>query len=158
MAMIVSLSRNLQCIKGTMNKSNVAEAALIAFGMVSWPILGKYSHAAGAWVGVLVMSVTAIVVGLLSVSQGQFSGGSPLSFRMLLILALAGLFNGAAMYRYTMRSTSPIQTGKYLVLVAVLVVLEAPVLDLILNKSWLTPRQWWGVACGIACVYLLNQE
>jgi drug/metabolite transporter (DMT)-like permease len=62
------------------------------------------------------------------------------------------------MYRYAMRTSGDAQTGRYVALVAVLVVLEAPLFDLILNKAWLNPRQLLGIACGIACVYLLNRE
>ena len=135
-----------------------AEPGLIALGMVAWPILGKYSRATGPWVGFLVMSGAAIVLALFARMQGQFGRETFPAANNLILLALAGALNGLAMYFYTARTSSQIQTGKYVVLVAMLVIVEAPFVDLLLNKAWLTPRQLAGVGCGIASIYLLNQK
>lgn len=136
----------------------VFEAALIALGMVIWPILGKYSQAPAAWIGVVVMSVTGIVAIILALLQGGLAGSSLPAASRVLMLVSAGVVNGLAMNRYAARARMEGQTGKYLVLVAILVVIEAPFVDMVLNKSSLTLRQWTGVGCGIACVYLLGMK
>jgi hypothetical protein len=133
----------------------VFEAALVAMGMASWPILGKYSQASAAWIGAVVMAVTGLVAILIALLQGGLQGASIPAPSKLLLLISAGLVNGVATYRYASRARMEGQTGKYLVLVAILIVIEAPFFDMILNRSTLTVRQWTGVGCGIACVYLL---
>jgi hypothetical protein len=141
-----------------MNQRSFAEALLVAFGMAAWPILGKYSQAGSAWVGTTVMLGTAIAVAALAAGLGGFGNTPVPSGRAFLLLAAASLANGAAMYIYTRRANTASKTGAYLVLVAVLVVLEAPIIDLVLNKSTLTAKEWLGVACGIICVYLLSPK
>jgi len=133
----------------------VLEAALIAMGMAGWPILGKYSQASAAWIGAVVMAVTGMVAIMIATAQGGLQGASLPAPGKLLLLISAGAVNGLATYRYASRARMEGQTGKYLVLVAILIVIEAPFFDMILNRSTLTVRQWTGVACGIACVYLL---
>ncbi len=136
----------------------ILEAALIAMGMVMWPVLGKYSQAPAPWIGAVVLSVTGIVAVLIALLQGGLDGGSfPAAGRLLMLIA-AGIVNGLATYRYATRARMEGQTGKYLVMVAILIVIEAPFLDLILNKSTLTARQWTGVGCGVVSVYLLGMR
>jgi drug/metabolite transporter (DMT)-like permease len=108
--------------------------------------------------GFLVMSGTTITLALLALSQGQLGGGSFPTWRSLLFLGIGGLLNGRAMYRYSIKASGLTQTGNYVALIAVLMILEAPFFDMFLNRNWLTLRQWCGVGCGIACVYFLNQE
>jgi len=136
----------------------VFEAALIAMGMAGWPILGKYSEATAPWIGAVVMTVTGMVAVAIALLQGGLQGTPLPSPSKLALLISAGLVNGLATYRYASRARMEGQTGKYLVLVAILIVIEAPFFDLILNRSVLTPRQWTGVGCGIACVYLLAMK
>ncbi|HEY4088899.1 MAG TPA: hypothetical protein VGM43_23370 [Bryobacteraceae bacterium] len=134
------------------------EVALTAMGMAGWPILGKYSQASGAWIGAVVMAVTGLVAIVIAMLQGGLQSGSLPTPSKLLLLILAGLVNGVATYRYATRARMEGQTGKYLVLIAILIVIEAPFFDMVLNRSTLTVRQWAGVGCGIACVCLLGTK
>lgn len=136
----------------------VLEVALIAMGMASWPILGKYSQASPGWISAIVLGVTGIVAIVIAWFQGGQQAAVLPAPGKLLILISAGVVNGLATYRYALRARMEGQTGKYLVLVAVLIVIEAPFFDMLLNRSSLTPRQWTGVGCGIACVYLLGMK
>jgi uncharacterized membrane protein len=136
----------------------VLEVALTAMGMAGWPILGKYSQASGAWIGAVVMAVTGMVAIIIALLQGGLQGASLPAPGKLLLLILAGLVNGVATYRYATRARMEGQTGKYLVLIAILIVIEAPFFDMMLNRSTLTVRQWTGVGCGMACVYLLGMK
>jgi hypothetical protein len=136
----------------------VFEVALIAMGMASWPILGKYSQASPGWISAIVLGVTGIVAIMIAWLQGGQQAAALPAPGKLLILIAAGVVNGLATYRYAARARMEGQTGKYLVLVAVLIVIEAPFFDMFLNRSSLTARQWTGVGCGVACVYLLGMK
>ncbi|HVV47346.1 MAG TPA: EamA family transporter [Bryobacteraceae bacterium] len=136
----------------------VFEVALIAMGMASWPILGKYSQASPGWISAIVLGVTGIVAITIAWLQGGQQAAALPAPGKLLILIAAGVVNGLATYRYALRARMEGQTGKYLVLVAVLIVIEAPFFDMFLNRSSLTVRQWTGVGCGVACVYLLGMK
>ncbi|HXE64629.1 MAG TPA: hypothetical protein VN519_13885 [Bryobacteraceae bacterium] len=136
----------------------VFEAALIAMGMASWPIIGKYSQASVPWISAIVLGVTGVVAIVIALLQGGSPGVSlPVPGKLLLLMS-AGVVNGLATYRYAAHARMEGQTGKYLVLVSILIVIEAPFFDLILNKSTLSVRQWTGVGCGLACVYLLGMK
>ena len=136
----------------------VFEAALVAMGMAGWPILGKYSQASAGWISAVVLGVTGIVAIVIALLQGGMQGASLPSRSRLLILIAAGLVNGVATYCYAARARTEGQTGKYLVLISILIVIEAPFFDMLLNKGTLTTRQWTGVGCGLACVYLLGMK
>ena len=136
----------------------VLEAALTAMGMASWPILGKYSQASAPWIGAIIMTVTGLMAIAVALLQGGLQGASFPAPGRLLILISAGVVNGLATYRYASRARMEGQTGKYLVLIAILIVIEAPFFDLLLNRTTLTARQWTGVGCGVACVYLLGMK
>jgi uncharacterized membrane protein len=136
----------------------VFEVVLTAMGMACWPILGKYSQASAPWIGAVVMTVTGMVAVIIALAQGGLQGASIPTPSKLLLLILAGVVNGVATYRYASRARMEGQTGKYLVLIAILIVIEAPFFDMMLNRSTLTLRQWSGVGCGVACVYLLGMK
>jgi hypothetical protein len=136
----------------------VFEAALVAMGMAGWPILGKYSQASAGWISAIVLGVTGIIAIVIALAQGGVQGASLPSPSRLLILIAAGLVNGVATYCYAARARAEGQTGKYLVLISILIVIEAPFFDMLLNKGTLTTRQWTGVGCGLACVYLLGMK
>jgi len=136
----------------------VFEVVLTAMGMAGWPILGKYSQASAPWIGAVVMTVTGMMAVVIALLQGGLQGASIPTPSKLLLLILAGVVNGVATYRYATRARMEGQTGSYLVLIAILIVIEAPFLDMMLNRSMLTVRQWTGVGCGIACVYLLGMK
>lgn len=136
----------------------VFEAALIAMGMAGWPILGKFSQASAGWISAIVLGVTGIVAIVIALLRGGMQGTSLPSRSRLLILIAAGVVNGVATYCYAARARMEGQTGKYLVLVSILIVIEAPFFDMLLNKGTLTTRQWTGVGCGLACVYLLGMK
>lgn len=141
-----------------MGRQEVLEAALIALGMVTWPILGKYSQAPAPWIGLIVMGVSGIVAVLMPWIAGSLSKEPFPAMNMFAILAVAGILNGIATSRYAQRARLDGQTGTYLVLVAVLIVIQAPFVDMLLNRTALNLRQWGGVGCGLACVYLLGMK
>lgn len=137
-----------------MNLTSLLTAVMIAVGFVGWPVIGKYSKASGAWVGTFAMVVTTIVVAIISHRQLFLSTPSPKAF---LVLTLAAVVNGVAVCLYSAKTTDPsIQSGAFVVVVATLMVIFAPILDWILNGSIPSLRQVGGFALAALAIYLIK--
>lgn len=129
-------------------------AVFIASGFVAWPIIGKFSNVGGGMVGTLVLSTSAIVIAMLSAKQ--FSLGL-LSVRTLAMLCIAGVINGIAVFLYAGKTSDPaIQTGIFIVIISVLMVVIGPLLDWIINGSTLSSKQAIGLVFAIVAIYLVG--
>lgn len=137
-----------------MNLGSVATAILIAVIFIGWPIIGKYSQASGAWVSTIVLLSTTLVAMLFSWRKLTSSLPTTKAFA---ILTIAGVINGWAVYLYAQKATDPnVSTGTFVITIAVLSVLIAPVLDWGLNGSVPTAQKVAGFVCGAVAIYLLK--
>jgi drug/metabolite transporter (DMT)-like permease len=135
--------------------NNVFYAFFIAMGFVSWAIIGKYVGAGGIWVATIVSTSTLASVFILSASE-LLSGQVP-TLRAISILTTAGLVNGICLYVYTQKTSDiSIQTGSFVVIVSMTMVVLAPIISLVLNGEVLTPRQFMGIGCALIAIYLIN--
>ena len=131
-------------------------AALCAAGFVAWPIIGNYSKASGAWVGIVVFIGTAIVVTSLSVNQLNHDS-SPTARAMALLVA-AGIINGMATYFFASKITDPaISVSVFMVTVSVGMVIFAPIFNFATNDVVPTLRQSVGFSFAAVAIYLLSK-
>jgi hypothetical protein len=144
----------LQQHKEIMNFVTILWAAFIAGSYASWPILGKWSGAPGAWVGTIVVAATIIPVASLSAkSMAQV----PIGAKAFFILLVAGIINGIAVYVYGMKSSSKdVPTNSFIMAVSILFFLWVPVIDWLVNRKVLVTRQMIGVMLAIGAIYFLK--
>jgi drug/metabolite transporter (DMT)-like permease len=137
------------------NTSSLLIALVIAVGFAGWPIIGRYSQASGVWIGTFVMAGTTVVMALLSGRQLAVSVPSPRAFA---VLAVAAALNGLGVYLYSFRAADPaVPIGLFVVVVAVLTIVAAPMLDWALHGAVPSPRQMAGILCAAGAVYLLGR-
>lgn len=127
----------------------------IAFAFTVWPILGKVSGASGAWVGTLVVAgtlITTLIFGAKDMVQGPL-----FTLKALVILALAGLVNGAAVYYYSVKAVDPgVPTGIFVATMVVLMALMAPLIDWMVNGNTINAKQIAGLGAAVVAIYLLK--
>ena len=131
--------------------SQFGAACAIALAFVAWPIGGGFSKATGAWVSFAVFLVTTLTT--FAVSYKEIASQPLPSVKTLLILSFLGFINGLACYYYasmTNPSRSDIPAGILVITVAVLMVIFAPILDMVLNQKQLSLQQWGGI--GVICI------
>ncbi|MCK4553695.1 hypothetical protein KAU19_01910 [Candidatus Parcubacteria bacterium] len=139
-----------------MNISTIITALFIAFGFVSWVIVGSYSKLSAGWVGTIVMFSTTIAVALLFGKQ-LVSGPLP-GIRPIIYLIIAGVINGIGVYLYSSKATDPsISTGVFIVTVCVSMAVFAPLIDWILNGRILSLQQGTGVFFAVIAIYFLTK-
>lgn len=130
-------------------------AAGIAFAFTVWPIIGKFSGASGAWVGTLVVAgtlVTTLIFGAKDMIHGPM-----FTMKALVILALAGLVNGAAVYYYSVKAVDPVvPTGIFVTTMVILMAVMSPLVDWAVNGSTINSKQWIGLGTALLAVYLLK--
>ncbi len=138
-----------------MDLTTLLWAAGIAATFVAWPVIGKYSGASGAWIGIIVVAgslVTTAIFGLKELTSGPM-----FTLKALVLLVMAGLLNGAAVYYYSVKATSTaIPTGVFIVTMSIMMVIFAPILDWLLNGNALSIRQCAGIAAAVVAIYLLQ--
>lgn len=138
-----------------MKPSYLPIALFIAFGFATWPIIGKYSQASGAWVGTVAAVMTSLVVVVMSCQK--LTAPFPTT-KAWLLLVFAGALNGVACYVYAVKTADPaVPSGIFVVCVAVLLAVCAALLDWALNGSVPTLRQITGFICAGASIYLLGR-
>ena len=138
-----------------MNLGTIAVALFIGAGFISWPIVGKYSGQTGPWVGSIVMLGTTAAVVLLSLRDLK---GSVPTGKAVLILMIAAVINGIAVYLYAMKAADPeITTAVFVVTVSVSMVISTPVFDWLLNGVIPTLRQIFGFGFAVVAIYLLGR-
>lgn len=131
---------------------------LWAFGIgavfVFWPALAKYSQASGAWVNTIVIIGSAI--GGVGLAYSSLRGQPVPTSNALLILLVAGILNGAAVYFYAMKVSDPqIPTAIFVMTVTIAMLVVAPMFDYVLNGNTLSIRQGAGLGMAILAIFLL---
>jgi drug/metabolite transporter (DMT)-like permease len=139
-----------------MNIGTVLAAVCIAFGFASWPIIGSYSRASGAWVGTMACIASLIAVGLLSLKQ--LAGVAAPSSRAILLLFIGGALNGIAVYYYAAKvADTAVPTAVFVVTVATLMAVAAPTLDWVIKGVVPNFRQLLGFCFAIVAIYFLSR-
>jgi len=131
-------------------------AAFVAIAFAAWPLIGRESRASGAWLGVVVMAGSALMVAALSASQ--LSMTMPTG-RAWWLLGAAAAANGAAVYVYASNTANPaVPVASFLVTVSVLQVTAVALLAWAMPGGQVpTARQMAGFVCAAAAVYLLTK-
>lgn len=131
-------------------------AVFIAFGFVSWPIIGSYSRVCGGWVGTVVIISTAITVAMFSLRQ--LSNISVPNSKAMILLIIAGIINGLAVYIYSSKVADvTVPTAEFVVIVSIFMVVIAPLLNWLLNSAVPNFYQTLGFAFAIAAIYFLSK-
>lgn len=137
-----------------MNLTNVVVAFLIAIGFTAWPIVGKYSGASGAWIGVITLGGATMVIALLSIKDMVTFPTT----KAMAMLAIAAIANGIAAYAYTSKITDPaIQASVFVVTVSVCMAITTPLIDWCLNGTIPGTHKMAGFAVAILAIYLLGK-
>lgn len=134
--------------------SYLYSAALIAFGMVSWPLLAKVSNTPAAWVTTLVLIGT--LVGNLAVGWNDMVKSPLFSSWSFVIMMIAGVVNGIAVYYYGAKSADPtIPTWVFVASINIMMVVFATLLGSVIAWSFPTPRQFTGIILAGIGIYLI---
>mgnify|MGYP000918095625 FL=1 len=138
-----------------MTTSTILWAAFIALAYALWPILGKWSNASGQWVNTLVVGASFLPVAALSANQMiKAPLTSPKAF---VLLVLAGIMNGFAVYVYGMKATDEkVPTGAFVMTVSIMFFVVAPIIDWIMNGTTLSAKQMFGVGMAGVAIYMLK--
>lgn len=129
-------------------------AAFIALAYSAWSIVGKASGAGAAWVGIVVMVISIVIVGLVSTRE-LTAASFPLG-KALAMLAFAGLLNGIAIYLHVSTAADKtVPTGVFVTTVFALMVLWTPILSLIINGESITFYKGAGMMTIIAGIVLM---
>ena len=127
----------------------------IAFAFTIWPIIGKYSGASGAWVGTLVIAGTLVTT--LIFGAKDMMNGPMFTMKSFVVLALAGLVNGAAVYFYSVKAVDPeVPTSIFVTTMVILMALMAPLIDWALNGNTINTKQLLGLGTALLTIYLLK--
>lgn len=138
----------------TLTLAHILWALGIASTFVSWPILGKYSQASGAWINTIVLVGSAI--GGIVLAYPNMKGMPLPTTKALILLLVAGLLNGAAVYFYAVKAVDPlIPSVPFIMTVTVLMVMTTPIFGYFLNGDVLSIRQWLGLFSAIIAIFLL---
>lgn len=138
-----------------MNITLILWAVGIALCFTFWPILGKFSGASGAWVGTLVVLATSTTTVLLGVKE--MIQGPMFTVRACVLLVVAGLINGAAVYSYSVKTADPnVPTGTFIVIMTICMTILTPLLDWLMNGSVLSVKQCAGIVLAVVSIYLLS--
>lgn len=139
-----------------MDKINtILWATFIAAAYAIWPILGKWSGASGQWVTTTVVASSVIPVIALSASS---MAKSPINnWKAFVLLTIAGIINGFAVYIYGMKATDEkVPTGIFIMTVATMTFVLSPLFAWGLNGETLSTRQLFGILTAGIAVYLLK--
>ncbi len=129
-------------------------AALIAFGMVSWPLMAKVSNTPAAWVTTLVLIGT--LIGNLVVGWNDMVKSPLFSMWSFGIMMVAGVVNGIAVYYYGAKSADPtIPTWALVASINILMVGFAALLGSAISWSFPTLRQFAGIILAGIGIYLI---
>jgi drug/metabolite transporter (DMT)-like permease len=73
-----------------------------------------------------------------------------------LIILVCGCLNGLALYFYTVKAADPkIDTGVFMAIVFILMVLFTPFLSWMLTGEAITARTMFGIALAVGAIYVL---
>jgi drug/metabolite transporter (DMT)-like permease len=139
-----------------MRSDVILMAIVIAFGFVGWPIIGSYSRAHGSWIGMLAISSTALAFAGLSFRQ--LINVVPPNTKAIVLLLVAGIINGGAVYLYTAKiADTTVPTAAFVVIVSIFMVIVAPLLNWMLNSAVPSFQQGLGFLLAMAAIYFLKQ-
>ncbi len=131
-------------------------AIVIAFGFVGWPIVGSYSRAHGSWIGMLAISSTALAFAGLSFRQ--LISVTPPNTKAIIMLLVAGVINGGAVYLYTDKiADTTVPTAAFVATVYILVSIVAPLLNWLFKGAVPNFQQGIGFLFAVAAIYFLKQ-
>jgi hypothetical protein len=134
---------------------SIGPSAFIAFGFVSWPVLGSYTKETGGWVGVIVGAATALMIGLCSMSE---ISRVPLpSKSAIVVLLAAGLLNGFCVALYAAETARP-AAGLVITTVSVLMVVWGYFLDSLVNGSPMSVSGVAGVLLAVSGILLMRLQ
>lgn len=131
------------------NLSLIPWVAGISLAFVIWPLLAKVSGVSGAWVGILVLAGSFI--GNLVVGAKDISTSPMFTMKAFMIMMVAGIINGVAVYYYGMKAADPsITTWILLTSVTILMAVFSPLVNVIMGGTGLAIQHWIGIflACG----------
>lgn len=139
-----------------MNLNILFISVFIALAFVGWPIVGKYTKLSSGMMGSIVMLFTASTVILLSFFRRELSTELITNYKLVILLIIAGMINGVAVYLYSIKAVDQtITTSIFVVTVSVLMICLAPVLDLVINSTAISIRQIFGFIFAIVAIFLL---
>lgn len=136
-----------------MNTATLFHAILIAAAFVGWPIIGNYSKTNAGWIGTTVVITTALTVSFMSSKQ---LGVVP-DIKSLIMLSVAGIINGIAVYFYSAKIANSTAAGLLVVMVSIFMVMLAPIFDWAINGKILSLTKISGIGMGIVAIYLLSK-
>jgi drug/metabolite transporter (DMT)-like permease len=133
---------------------NIWWAFFAALAFVAWPTIGKYSGASGQWVSSVVL-IASTVVGVAFAYPEMRHQPFP-SAKGFGLMLVASLINGYAVYMYSMKTADPmVQTGTFMCIVMVMMVVLGFAASAILTDQTVTPRQLGGVAVAVLAIWLI---
>lgn len=134
--------------------SYLYSAAMIAFGMVSWPLLAKVSNTPAAWVTTLVLIGT--LIGNLAVGWQDMTKSSLFTLESFSIMMVAGIVNGIAVYYYGAKSADPnIPSWIFVASINILMVVFAATIGSVISWSLPSLRQVTGIFIAGIGIYLI---
>lgn len=131
-------------------------AVFIAIGFAGWPIISSYSRASGGWVGMVVSVSTALAVVIFS-AKNLSSIPAP-NLRALVLLLIAGVFNGLALCLYSFKvADTNVPTAAFVVMISIMMAMVAPVLNWMLNSAVPNQSQMLGFGFAVVAIYFLSK-
>lgn len=133
---------------------NVLFAFLVACGFASWPIIGSYSRASSAWVGMMVLVGSMLAMSPFVARQMAITIPS---YKTIGILIFAGILNGLAVVMYTARTNDAVTAAIFVVMVSVFMVVVAPFVNWALNNQALNLNHIVGIFFAICAIFFLSR-
>lgn len=139
-----------------MNPQNLIFAVITAIIFCSWPILAKYAGTSLAYTNLIIYTGGLIAT---VVMVGKRLAVEPVcSFKGLLMVGIASLINGFAIWVYTLKAIDKeTNTALFVATVSIVGVVMAPIINIFVNNEQLTTKQWLGVALAIIVVWLMKK-
>lgn len=118
-------------------------AIFVGFGFTAWAVWGKYYHIHPILLGLMSTSLIALTVTIISLNQLGNIGARPFnSFRSFFVMVFLCVVNGVAFFVYSGKiADKTINTGIYIVVVSVLMLVSASGLDWLINGNALSIKQ-----------------
>lgn len=139
-----------------MSATSIFLALGIAMAFAGWPIVANYANVSGGWAGTVVSVTTTIVLAVYL--MGESSRHPTPELRAFLLLGVAGIVNGIAVYYYAVKATDPTMSpGAFVVVVSILIAVWAPILNWALNSEIPNLKQALGFNFAAIAIYLLSR-
>ena len=140
-----------------MNVATIVTAILIAFAFSFWPVLASYTKASTPWVSTIISLGSGITVSFFAYKQ--FANNEIPTWTSILILCIGACANGTAMYFYSDKvADKTVNTGDFVTLVVVSMVMITPLFNLLVNGSVPSGKKMIGYACAAVGVYMIAKK